>query len=74
MKITLAHGDTYLEITRCPLSKKRFKCVYRLAGAAIGGAVLVALVHMLGLWGLLWSLAGLVLVGLYRLLSENSIE
>ena len=74
MKIILSRSDNYLEIERRPLSKKRFKCVCWLAGAAIGGAVLVALVHMLGLWGLLWSLAGLVLVGLYRLLSEKSVE
>ena len=74
MRIILSLGDSYLEIERRPLSKKRFKCVCRLAGAAIGGAVLVALVHMLGLWGLLWPLAGMVLVGLYRLLSGSLID
>ena len=74
MKIRLEHNGTVFEFERRPMEIGRFALLCQLAGAAVGGAVLVALVHMLGVWGLVWSLAGLVLVGVYRLIRGGFID
>lgn len=74
MRIRLERNGTLFELERRPMEIGRFALLCRLAGAAIGGAVLVALVHMLGLWGLIWSLVGLVLVGVYRLIRGGFID
>lgn len=74
MKIRLERSGTVFEFERQPMEIGRFSLLCQLAGAAVGGAVLVALVHMLGLWGLIWSLAGLVLVGAYRLIRGGFID
>ena len=74
MRIRLEHNGTVFEFERRPMEIGRFAILCKLAGAVIGGAVLVALVRMLGVWGLVWSLAGLVLVGVYRLICGGFID
>ena len=56
-----------------PMPEHRFKTLCLLAGVMFGGMVLLGLVHMLGVWGLLWPLAGFVLVGIYRLIQGGFI-
>lgn len=74
MKIRLERSGTVFEFERKPMEIGRFALLCQLAGAAIGSAVLVALVHMLGVWGLVWSLSGPVLVGVYRLIRGGFID
>ena len=74
MKITWKHGDRILELEHQPMPPERFASLCKLAGAAIGGIVLVAIVHMLGLFGLIWSLAGLVAYGGYKLIKGGFID
>lgn len=74
MRIRLERSGTVFEFERKPMEIGRFALLCQLAGAAIGGAVLVALVHMLGVWGFIWSLVGLVLVGVYRLIRGGFID
>lgn len=74
MKITRKHGDRSLELERQPMEPERFSALCKLALAAIGGFVLVAVVHMLGLFGLIWSLAGLVAYGGYKLIKGGFID
>ena len=52
------------------MSPDRFAALCKLAGAAIGGLVLLALVHMLDVWGLVWAVAALVLMGLGRMAGD----
>ena len=47
---------------------ERFSAVCKLAGAAIGGAVLLGAVRMVGIWAIVWAVGALVAVGLYKLL------
>ena len=68
MKIRLEHNGTVFEFERRPMEIGRFTVLCKLAGAAVGGAVLVALVHMLGVWGIVWPVGVLVLIGLYKLM------
>ena len=74
MKITWKHGDRTLELENQPMEPERFNVLCKLAGAAIGGVVLVAIVHMLGLFGLIWSLAGLAAYGGYKLIKGGFID
>ena len=68
MKITWKHGDRSVEFERQPMSPERFNALCKLAGAAIGGGVLLLAVHMVGIWAIVWAVGALVLVGLYRLI------
>ena len=68
MRIRLEHNGTVFEFERRPMEIGRFTVLCKLAGAAVGGAVLVALVHMLGVWGIVWPVGVLVLIGLYKLM------
>ena len=68
MRIRLEHNGTVFEFERRPMEIGRFAILCKLAGAVIGGAVLVALVHMLGVWGIVWPVGVLVLIGLYKLM------
>lgn len=71
MKITWKHGDRSLEFQRQPMPPERFAALCKLAGGAIGGGVLLGLVHMLGVWGIVWAVAALVLVGIYKLAKDE---
>ena len=68
MGIRLEHNGTVFEFERRPMEIGRFTVLCKLAGAAVGGAVLVALVRMLGVWGIVWPVGVLVLIGLYKLM------
>ena len=68
MRIRLEHNGTVFEFERRPMEIGRFAILCKLAGAAVGGAVLVALVRMLGVWGIVWPVGVLVLIGLYKLM------
>lgn len=68
MKITWKHGDRSVEFERQPMSPERFNALCKLAGAAIGGGVLLGAVRMVGIWAIVWAVGALVLVGLYRLI------
>ena len=63
MRFTWKHGARSLELERQPMPPDRFAALCKLAGAVIGGGVLLALVHMLDVWGLVWAVAALVLHG-----------
>lgn len=67
MKITWKHGDRSIEFERKPMPEGRFRALCKLAGGAIGGAVLLLLVHMLGVW----ALGALALAGLYSLIRDG---
>lgn len=71
MKIAWKHGDRSIEFEHQPMPPEQFSAVCKLAGAAICGAVLVALVHMLDVQGLAWAVGALVLVGVYKLVKEG---
>lgn len=45
MKLTLKHGKRSFEYEHQPMPPERFTALCKLAGAMIGGLVLVALVH-----------------------------
>ena len=68
MRITWKHGDRSVEFEHQPMSPERFNALCKLAGAAIGGGVLLVAVHMVGIWAIVWAVGALVLVGLYRLI------
>lgn len=72
MKITLDRNgdDVHLEVERDPMPPERFKAVCKLVSAAIGGAVLLCAVHMVGIWGLVWAVGALVAVGLYKIMKD----
>ena len=64
MKIKIDIDDRHLEYETEPMPPERFKAVCKLTGAAIGGVVLLAAVHMVGVW----AVGALVAIGLYRLM------
>lgn len=68
MRVVWKHGDRSIEFERQPMPPERFAALCRLAGAVIGGAVLLALVRMLDVWGLVWAVGALVLVGFGKLI------
>lgn len=72
MRIRFKCKNTAFEFDREPMEISRFAILCQLAGTTVGGVVLLRLVHMLGLWGLIWSLAGIALVGIYRLICKES--
>lgn len=71
MKVKCKRGDCSIEFERQPMPPERFNALCKLAGGAISGAVLLALVHMLDVWGLVYPIGALVLVGLYKLLKKG---
>lgn len=68
MKVIWKHGDRSIEFEHQPMPPERFSVLAKLAGAVIGGAVLVTLVHMVGIWAIAWAVGVLVLVGLGKLM------
>lgn len=67
MKIKLDVDSRVLEYERDPMSPERFSTVCKLVGAAIGGAVLLGAIHMVGFWAIPWAVGALVAVGLYKI-------
>lgn len=67
MRVVWKHGDRSFEIERAPMPPEKFNVLAKLAEDVIGGAVLLALVRMLDVWGLVWAVGALVLVGLGRM-------
>lgn len=70
MKIKLDVDSRVLEYEREPMSPERFSTVCKLVGTAIGGAVLLGAIHMVGFWAIPWAVGALVAVGLYRLMKD----
>ena len=70
MRIIWKHGDRSIEFEHHPMPPERFTALTKLAGAVIGGAVLVALVHMVGIWAIAWVVGALVLVGVYKIIQS----
>ncbi len=72
MKITLDRtgDDVHIQVERDPMPPERFTALCRLAGAAIGGAVFLGVVHMVGVWAIPWAVGALVAVGLYKLMKS----
>ena len=68
MKIRLDVDNRSFEYEREPMPPERFTAVCKLARAAIGGAVLLGAVRMVGIWAIVWAVGALVAVGLYKLL------
>lgn len=67
MRIRLGCGSLAIEVERHPMAPERFAALCKLAGAMIGGGVLLAAIHMIGVWAVAWAVGALVLVGLYKL-------
>lgn len=65
MRIIWKHGDRSLEIEHHPMPEGRFRAL-----STISGGVLLALVHMLGVWGLAWAVGALALVGVYKIIQR----
>ncbi len=70
MKIKLDVEDKHFEYETTPLPPERFSALCKLAGAAIGGVVLLGAVHMIGVWAVAWAVGALVAVGLYQLMKH----
>lgn len=70
MKITWKHGGRSVEFEHQPMPPERFTALCKLAGASIGGLVLLGLVRMVGTWGIGWTVGALVLAGLYRIIPK----
>ncbi len=70
MKITWKHGDRSIEFEHRPMPEGRFRALCSLALAAIIGAVLLELVHMLGVWGLVWPVGVLAMFGIYKIIQS----
>lgn len=70
MKIRLDVDDRHFEYKTEPMSPERFEVVCKLVGAAIGGAVLLGAIHLVGFWAIPWSVGALVAVGLYKLIKD----
>lgn len=64
MKITWKHGDRSIEFEHTPMPPERFAALCKLAGAVIGGVVLLGAVHMVGLAAIVAAVVCLILVGL----------
>lgn len=70
MKITWKHGDRSIEFEHTPMSPERFTALCKLAGVMIGGAVLLGLVHMVGVMAIVLEVVALLLVGLYKIIPK----
>ena len=71
MKITWKHGDRTVEFERKSMPPERFTALCKLAGAMIGGVLLLGLVHMVGARAIAWAVGALVAVGFYSLAKEG---
>ena len=67
MKIHFEHKSTVFEV------EAHFQALCRLAEAVVDGVVLLGLVRVLDVWGIIWALVGLILVGLYKLAVKGII-
>ena len=69
MKITIdRNGDgVHMEVEREPMPPEMFDAVCRLVELAIGGAVLLGAIHMIGLWAAGLAVGALFLVGIYKM-------
>lgn len=70
MKIRFKRGDVILEYEKGPMSPERFAATYRLVELAIGGAVLLGAIRMVGIWAIVWAVGALAAVGLYKLFQK----
>lgn len=70
MKIRLEVDNKVFQYEREPMSPERFNALCKLACAAIGGAVLLGAVHMVGFWAIPWAVGALVAVGVYKLMKD----
>lgn len=64
MKVKWKHGDRSVEFERQPMPPERFNALCKLAGAAIGGGVLLGAVYMVGFRAIAAAVVCLILVGL----------
>lgn len=71
VKIRLDFDGKVFEFEKEPMSPERFAAVCKLAGAAIGGAVFLGVVHLVGFWAVPWAVGALALVGVYKLLKAG---
>lgn len=71
MKIVWKHGDRSIEFEHTPMPPERFAALCKLAGAAIGGVVLLAAIHEVGIWAIVWAVGAMVMVGLYKLVVKG---
>lgn len=71
MKIRINVDNKVFEYETEPMSPERFTALCNLAGAAIGGAVLLGATHMVGFWAIPWAVGILVAVGVYKLLAQG---
>lgn len=70
MKIRFDVDGKVFEYEKEPMTPERFKVVCKLAGAAIGGGVLLRAIHLAGFWVIPWAVGALVAVGLYKLMKD----
>lgn len=70
MKIHFEHKSTVFDLERKPMPPERFTALCKLAGAVIGGLLLVALVRMVGVLAIVLEVVALLLVGLYKIIPK----
>ena len=70
MKIHIEHNDTVFEYEHRPMPEGRFRALCSLMLSVIGGAVLLGLVHMLGVWGLVWPVGMVAMYGIYKIIQS----
>ena len=70
MRIYIEHNGTVFEYEHRPMPEGRFRALCALVLTVIVGAVLLGLVHMLGVWGLAWVVGALALVGAYKIIQS----
>lgn len=68
MKITWKHGDRSIEFERQPMPPEKFNVLAKLAGAVIGGVVLLVAVHEVGIWVIAWAAGVGLAVGFGKLM------
>lgn len=68
MRVTWKHGDRSIKFERQPIPPERFAVLCKLAGAAIGGVVLLAAIHEVGIWAIVWAVGVVLIVGFGKLL------
>lgn len=70
MKIRLDVEDKHFEYETEPMTPERFKIVCNLVGGAIGGAVFLGAIYLVGFWAVPWGVGALVAVGVYKLMKD----
>jgi len=68
IKIDRTGDDVHISMKREPMAPERFTTVCGLVRGAIAGGVLLGIVHMVGVWGLVWGMGALVVGGLFNLM------